>query len=258
MIRYVGIGLAGVLTGGAAANLLMMVVVWCIPTSVWLHPDSGDATSTHQRRSMPAHLFAEPAQQPEEEGRAAEASSAAAQSDNRREPNADRPAPRTRQTQRRTRTEAASAPAPHEAPTPSPDEGSARGTSTPPLSDQDRTLAGRIRREVVRDDDGLYHIPRALAEEVARDRSLVRSLVRRVTPYESDDGTPLGIQLHGVGGLLSRVGVRDEDVLLSVNGIPLDAPQRGAAAARALRESPSITLVVYRNGRQVALRYALE
>jgi len=111
---------------------------------------------------------------------------------------------------------------------------------------------------VRRDDDGLYHIPRSLAEEVTRDRSLVRSLVRRVTPYESEDGTPLGIQLHGVGGLLSRVGVRDEDVLLSVNGIPLDAPQRGAAAARALRESSSITLVVYRNGRQVALRYALE
>jgi hypothetical protein len=30
------------------------------------------------------------------------------------------------------------------------------------------------------------------------------------------------------------------------------------AAARALRESPTITLVVYRSGRQVALRYALE
>lgn len=258
MIRYVGIGLAGMLTGGAAANLLMMVVVWCIPTSVWLHPDSGDVTSSHEHRSMPAHLFAERAQQPEEEGRAAEASGAALQNDNRPDSDAAPAAPRTRQTQRRTRRETASAPAPQEAPTASSDEGSARGTSTPPLSDQDRSLAGRIRREVVRDDEGLYHIPRALAEEVSRDRSLVRSLVRRVTPYESEDGTPLGIQLHGVGGLLSRVGVRDEDVLLSVNGIPLDAPQRGAAAARALRESPSITLVVYRNGRQVALRYALE
>ena len=257
MIRYVGIGIAGLLTGGAAANCLMIVVVWCIPASAWLQPLEGSAAPSHEHRSMPSQLFAHPTQQ-NDVNRAAEVPGAERSTDQRPDSDSASTPPLARRPQRPPRREAASAPQQPEALVSPTAEGSASGTSALPLSEEDRTLAGRIRREVRRDDDGLYHIPRSLAEEVTRDRSLVRSLVRRVTPYESEDGTPLGIQLHGVGGLLSRVGVRDEDVLLSVNGIPLDAPQRGAAAARALRESPSITLVVYRSGRQMALRYALE
>jgi hypothetical protein len=121
----------------------------------------------------------------------------------------------------------------------------------------DPSLSARVRREVRRDDDGVWHVPRGLAEEVVSNRSVRRGLVSRVAPWEGEDGEQ-GLLLEGVGGLLGRVGIRSNDVLLQANGIQLNSPQRGAGAFRTLRESGTLSLLVLRAGRRISLRYVFE
>ena len=72
---------------------------------------------------------------------------------------------------------------------------------------------------------------------------------------KGDDVIGLRIALLKPGTALDALGVRSGDVLLSMNGIPLTAPDRMLEAYARARTEPRLRLVVSRDDRQFQLDY---
>lgn len=65
----------------------------------------------------------------------------------------------------------------------------------------------------------------------------------------SENGRLIGVRLRVADpALLERVGLRGDDVITAVNGIPLDGPERRAELEAALRAGGVVTLNVRRDG----------
>lgn len=65
----------------------------------------------------------------------------------------------------------------------------------------------------------------------------------------SENGRLIGVRLRVADpALLERVGLRGDDVITAVNGIPLDGPERRAELEAALRAGGVVTLTVRRDG----------
>jgi hypothetical protein len=120
----------------------------------------------------------------------------------------------------------------------------------------DMSPRARAHREVRRDEDGVWLIPRELLMTVANDRSLMRGQARRVTPW-FEDGACQGVRVEGAGALLALVGIRDGDIITRAGGIVIDSPHRGLAAWDMLRARSEVQLEVLRRGRRIRLSYRL-
>src|SRR3546814_9180242 len=65
----------------------------------------------------------------------------------------------------------------------------------------------------------------------------------------SENGRLIGVRLRVPDPtLLERVGLRADDVITAVNGIPLDGPERRAELEAALHAGGVVTLTVRRDG----------
>lgn len=72
------------------------------------------------------------------------------------------------------------------------------------------------------------------------------------------DGRTVGYRLSGVGGALSHLGLRSGDVMIEVNGQPLDSADHALEGYRRASGASRITLRVLRGGAPLALRYRIE
>jgi len=74
------------------------------------------------------------------------------------------------------------------------------------------------------------------------------------------DGQAMGMEVRGVrdGSTLSQMGIRTGDVVSTINGIDVSTPLGLLDALRTARESEAITLSIVRDGRERALRYAVQ
>lgn len=72
----------------------------------------------------------------------------------------------------------------------------------------------------------------------------------RLVPWGSD-GLPRGIRIYGIrpGSIFARLGLEDGDVVLSVEGVPLVAPESALAAYEMLKTRGHASLVLERRGR---------
>ena len=139
-----------------------------------------------------------------------------------------------------------------------PQPAAAAGPITPPPADN-RSVEQRIMTDIVRGDDGGYTMPRDLIQEVARNESLLRQQAPQVAPHYVN-GQPSGLQLSGINSnsMFARIGIRNNDVLTSVNGQPITTPQQAAGMYDSMMNETNVTVTVLRNGRERTIRYNIQ
>jgi len=117
-----------------------------------------------------------------------------------------------------------------------------------PLDD----LADGIRKTGARS----YEIRRAVVEQLLAGGTTLRW--PRVVP-QARDGEPVGFRLFGVGreGPFAAIGLSDGDLLLEVNGRSIATPDAALAAFAALRSASHVWLAIVRDGRRVRLDYVV-
>ncbi|MCB9506098.1 MAG: PDZ domain-containing protein [Myxococcales bacterium] len=164
---------------------------------------------------------------------------------------------------------AARAPAAPARPTPSPVAAGrtpAAAAPTPTIQTREsssgaaaQTIEQRVAANVRRNDDGSYEISRDLIQQVANDQQLMQQQAPRIVPNYVN-GSPRGFRLQGVatGSIFSAIGVRNGDVILGVNGTPIDSPQRALELYQAMLQQERVQLQIERRGREQTLDYVIK
>ena len=103
-----------------------------------------------------------------------------------------------------------------------------------------------------------YQIDRGMLDEQLQDLSKLGSQARVVPNYRN--GKYEGFKLVGVrpGSLYRSIGVRSGDVIKSVNGKPIDSPNKALELFEQLKGSSNIQLEIERRGQPKQLNYAIQ
>jgi len=103
-----------------------------------------------------------------------------------------------------------------------------------------------------------YQIDRVMLDEQLQDLSKLGSQARVVPNYRN--GKYEGFKLVGVrpGSLYRSIGVRSGDVIKSVNGKPIDSPNKALELFEQLKASSSIQLEIERRGQPKQLSYSIQ
>jgi general secretion pathway protein C len=143
----------------------------------------------------------------------------------------------------------ARAPAPAEKP--SPGSRSARGRNAG-LSDEE------LNEGIEKVTDTKFNIQRGLVDKaLANQGSLMKTA--RVIPHE-ENGRVVGVKLYGIrrNSLLGRLGVRNGDMLRTINGFDMASPDTALEAYSVLRSADKLTLAVKRQSKEVTIEYNIE
>lgn len=97
----------------------------------------------------------------------------------------------------------------------------------------------------------------AIDEALENPRELQRQAPEFQQAYE--DGRPAGIRLTSIpsGSIFTSLGIRQNDVIVSVNGHSVTTPQRAVELYEALQRESRVDLVVLRRGRTRTLTYEI-
>ena len=106
--------------------------------------------------------------------------------------------------------------------------------------------------------DTKFNIQRGLVDKVlANQGSLMKSA--RVIPHE-ENGRVVGVKLYGIrrNSLLGRLGVRNGDMLRTINGFDMTSPDTALEAYSRLRTADKLTLAVKRQNKEISIDYNIE
>mgnify|MGYP001819442250 FL=1 len=106
--------------------------------------------------------------------------------------------------------------------------------------------------------DTQFNIQRSLVDKVlANQGSLMKTA--RVIPHE-EDGRVVGMRLYGIRrtSLLGRLGVRNGDMLRTINGFDMTSPDSALEAYTRLRTADKLTLMVKRQNKDMTIEYNIE
>jgi general secretion pathway protein C len=106
--------------------------------------------------------------------------------------------------------------------------------------------------------DTKFNIQRSLVDKVLTNQgSLMKTA--RVIPHE-EDGRVVGMRLYGIrrNSLLGRLGVRNGDMLRTINGFDMTSPDSALQAYTRLRTADKLTLMVKRQNKDMTIEYNIE
>ena len=106
--------------------------------------------------------------------------------------------------------------------------------------------------------DSNFNIQRSLVDKVlANQGSLMKSA--RVIPHE-ENGRVVGVKLYGIrrNSLLGRLGVRNGDMLRTINGFDMTSPDTALEAYSRLRSADKLTLAIKRQNKEISINYNVE
>lgn len=106
--------------------------------------------------------------------------------------------------------------------------------------------------------DTRFNIQRSLVDKVlANQGSLMRTA--RVIPHE-ENGRVAGVKLYGIRrtSLLGRLGIRNGDMLRTINGFDMTSPDSALEAYSSLRSADKLTLAVKRQNNEMTIEYNIE
>jgi general secretion pathway protein C len=111
-------------------------------------------------------------------------------------------------------------------------------------------------------------VRQADAETYVLDRERVNDLISNVNQFMTQlrvqpffmQGVPAGYQISEIklGSVIEQIGLKNGDVVQSVNGIPITKPEQAFAAYQQLRNESQITLEVRRGNSSQTLTYELK
>ena len=106
--------------------------------------------------------------------------------------------------------------------------------------------------------DTQFTIQRSLVDRaLANQGSLMRTA--RVIPHE-EDGRVVGVKLYGIrrNSLLGRLGIRNGDMLRTINGFDMTSPDSALEAYSRLRSADKLALAVKRQNKEMTIEYNIE
>jgi general secretion pathway protein C len=106
--------------------------------------------------------------------------------------------------------------------------------------------------------DTRYNIQRSVVDKVlANQGSLMKTA--RVIPHE-ENGRVVGVKLYGIRrtSLLGRLGIRNGDMLRTINGFDMTSPDSALEAYSSLRSADKLTLALKRQNNEVNIEYNIE
>lgn len=123
-------------------------------------------------------------------------------------------------------------------------------------SNQPQDLDSLAQTAVRRTGANSYDIDRSALDSVLSNPTALREQAPTVAPYYQD-GKAAGFRLNGVrsGSIFSSLGIRNGDVIQSVNGQAIDSPQRAMELYQRLQQTGNIEMIVERGGRPTTIRY---
>jgi general secretion pathway protein C len=94
--------------------------------------------------------------------------------------------------------------------------------------------------------------------EALRDPANIFSQARILPKWE--DGEMLGVELAAIknGSLLQDAGFQNGDVIVEMNGIPVDSPEQSAKLMKEFSSARSISATVNRRGQDVTLQFEVD
>lgn len=121
------------------------------------------------------------------------------------------------------------------------------------------SLESRIQTGVTSTGPNSYSVDRNLIREVASDQKSLKENAPRIVPYY-EGGAAKGFRLQGLksGGMFSAIGIRNGDVVMSVNGSPIDSPQKALDIYQSMMTQSSVNLTVLRRGKEEQLTYSIQ
>lgn len=119
------------------------------------------------------------------------------------------------------------------------------------LSDQE------IEEGIEKINDRTFNIRRTLLNKVLDGAGRLIGIAA-VSP-KMENGQSVGMQIRGIrsGTLLEKLGIRNQDVLESVNGESLSSPDAALGAYTTLRTADKVVIAVNRKGENVQITYNL-
>lgn len=126
-------------------------------------------------------------------------------------------------------------------------------------TNSDRSIEEVARNSVERTGPNSYSIDREALDAVIGNNAELREQAPRVSPHYRD-GRPNGFRLSGLrsDSIFSQIGIRNGDVIHSVNGQVIDSPQRAMQLYQQLQQTGDVALVIERGGRQQTINYAIQ
>jgi general secretion pathway protein C len=128
--------------------------------------------------------------------------------------------------------------------------------------------SGEEEAEAPSNDEMAGGITRISDTEYQVDRSLVTSLMSnqaelmrmaRVIPHE-ENGEVVGVKLYGIrrSSLLGRLGIRNGDMLRSINGFDMTSPDTALQAYAQLPSTSEVTVSLQRRGQDMSIKFNLQ
>jgi hypothetical protein len=119
------------------------------------------------------------------------------------------------------------------------------------------TFAQKLDRGIRKLAERRYEIKRGTLELALGNLGLLARSVR-VTPV-ARDGKPFGFRLFAMApdGPFAKLGLRNDDVLVSINGLALATPEGVLDAFGKLKKAPRLVLGLVRDNREITQEYSI-
>jgi hypothetical protein len=120
-----------------------------------------------------------------------------------------------------------------------------------------QALPQKLNRGIRKLGERRYEIKRSTLELALGNLVLLSDLVRAAP--EMRDGKPFGYRLFAISadGPMAKLGLRNEDVLVSVNDLDIATPDHVLQAYSKLRTASRFALGLLREGRQISQEYVI-
>jgi general secretion pathway protein C len=135
------------------------------------------------------------------------------------------------------------------------------GTPTPPpvakAADPEKKEGDDLDRGIRQQSDTKYQVQRSLVDKLLTNQAeLMRSA--RVVPHE-ENGRVIGVKLYGIrrSSLLGKLGIQNGDMLRTINGFDMSAPDSALEAYSKLRSASNLSVALVRRGSAVTMDYQI-
>lgn len=138
-----------------------------------------------------------------------------------------------------------------------------RVTSTPrastALNDRSAGLSTEeLDQGIEKISDTKFNIQRSIVDKVLANQGSIMKTAR-VIPHE-EDGRVVGVKLYGIRrtSLLGKLGVRNGDMLRTINGFDMTSPDTALEAYSRLRTADALSLAVKRQNKEMTIEYNIQ
>lgn len=120
------------------------------------------------------------------------------------------------------------------------------------LSDED------LNAGIEKISDTKYTIQRSIVDKVLANQGSIMKTAR-VIPHE-EDGRVVGMKLYGIRrtSLLGKLGIRNGDMLRTINGFDMTSPDTALEAYTRLRTADALSLAVKRQNKEMTIEYNIQ